>query len=64
MATTTQDQMQTFQWEGKDKRGKKLKGERLGRNEMIIKAELRQQGIIPGRVKRKPKPLSGTPASA
>ena len=60
MATTTQDQMQTFQWEGKDKRGKKLKGERLGRTEMIIKAELRQQGIIPGRVKRKPKPLFGS----
>ena len=60
MATTTQDQMQTFQWEGKDKRGKKIKGERLGRNEMLIKAELRQQGIIPGRVKRKPKPLFGS----
>ncbi|WP_376694290.1 type II secretion system F family protein [Wenzhouxiangella sp. EGI_FJ10409] len=59
MATTTQDQMQTFQWEGKDKRGKKIKGERLGRNEMIVKAELRQQGIVPGRVKRKPKPLFG-----
>ena len=59
MATTTQDEMQTFQWEGKDKRGKKLKGERVGRTEMIIKAELRQQGIVPGRVKRKPKPLFG-----
>jgi len=59
MATTTQDQMQTFQWEGKDKRGKKIKGERIGRNEMIVKAELRQQGIIPGRVKKKAKPLFG-----
>lgn len=56
---TTPDQMQTFLWEGKDKRGKKIKGERVGRNEMIVKAELRQQGIIPGRVKRKPKPLFG-----
>ncbi|WP_376697478.1 type II secretion system F family protein [Wenzhouxiangella sp. EGI_FJ10305] len=57
---TTQEQMQTFLWEGKDKRGKKLKGERLGRNEMIVKAELRQQGIVPGRVKRKPKPMFGS----
>ncbi|MDZ7790569.1 MAG: type II secretion system F family protein [Xanthomonadales bacterium] len=60
MATTTQDEMQTFQWEGKDKRGKKIKGERVGRNEMIVKAELRQQGIVPGRVKKKPKPLFGS----
>jgi type IV pilus assembly protein PilC len=58
MATTQQD-METFLWEGKDKRGKKIKGERIGRNEMIVKAELRQQGIIPGRVKKKPKPLFG-----
>ena len=57
---TTNEQMQTFLWEGKDKRGKKLKGERLGRNEMLVKAELRQQGIIPGRVKKKPKPLLGS----
>lgn len=56
---TTREQMETFLWEGKDKRGKKMKGERLGRNEMIVKAELRQQGIVPGRVKRKPKPLFG-----
>ncbi|RFF27847.1 type II secretion system F family protein [Wenzhouxiangella sp. 15181] len=27
---------------------------------MIVKAELRQQGIVPGRVKRKPKPLFGS----
>jgi type IV pilus assembly protein PilC len=57
---TTKDQMQTFLWEGKDKRGKRLKGERMGRNEMLVKAELRQQGIVPGRVKRKPKPLFGS----
>jgi type IV pilus assembly protein PilC len=60
---TTPDQMETFLWEGKDKRGKKIKGERLGRNEMIVKAELRQQGIVPGRVKKKPKPLFGASGS-
>ncbi|QOC24172.1 type II secretion system F family protein [Wenzhouxiangella sp. AB-CW3] len=52
--------MQTFLWEGKDKRGKKLKGERLGRNELLVKAELRQQGIIPGRIRKKPKALFGS----
>jgi type IV pilus assembly protein PilC len=59
MATTKQE-METFLWEGKDKRGKKLKGERAGRNEMLIKAELRQQGIIPSRVRKKPKALFGS----
>ena len=54
-----QDDLITFQWAGKDKRGKLLKGERNARSEMIVKAELRQQGINPTRVKRKPKPLFG-----
>jgi type IV pilus assembly protein PilC len=58
MATTKQE-LETFLWEGKDKRGKKLKGEKTGRNENLIKAELRQQGILPGRVRKKPKPLFG-----
>jgi len=58
MATAKQE-LEVFSWEGKDKRGKKLKGERSGRNEMLIKAELRQQGIIPSRVKKKPKALFG-----
>lgn len=57
--STTRQEMETFLWEGKDRRGKKLKGERTGRNEMVVKAELRQQGIVPGRVRRKPKPLFG-----
>jgi type IV pilus assembly protein PilC len=58
MATAKQE-LEVFTWEGKDKRGKTLKGERTGRNEMLIKAELRQQGIIPSRVKKKPKALFG-----
>ena len=58
MATTKQE-LETFLWEGKDKRGKRLKGEKAGRSEMLIKAELRQQGIIPSRVRKKPKALFG-----
>ena len=59
MATTKQE-LETFLWEGKDKRGKKLKGEKSARNETLIKAELRQQGILPSRVRKKPKPLFGS----
>lgn len=53
MATaTTQDQL-TFLWEGTDKRGVKLKGERVARDQNIVRAELRTQGITPIRIKRK-----------
>ena len=48
----------TFQWEGTDKRGVKLKGERNGKDQNIIRAELRQQGINPTRVRKKPKSSS------
>ena len=56
---TAQDELTTYVWAGKDKRGKILKGERTGRSEMFIKAELRQQGINPTSVRKKPKPLFG-----
>ncbi|TQE96070.1 MAG: type II secretion system F family protein, partial [Spiribacter salinus] len=56
---TTKEELLTFQWAGKDKRGKTLKGERSGRSEILVKAELRQQGITPTSVKKKPRPLFG-----
>ena len=46
-----------FLWEGTDKRGIRVKGELRGVNPNLIKAELRQQGINPLKVKKKPKPL-------
>ena len=49
----------TFVWEGVDKRGKKMKGEQQARNANLLRAELRKQGIQPGMVKAKPKPLFG-----
>ncbi|NKI34686.1 type II secretion system F family protein [Wenzhouxiangella sp. XN79A] len=58
-ATTTRDNLETFLWEGKDKRGKTLKGERQARNQTLIRAELRKQGITPARIRKKPKPLFG-----
>jgi len=51
--------MPTFVWEGTDKRGKKMKGEQQARNANLLRAELRKQGIQPGVVKTKPKPLFG-----
>jgi len=48
-----------FQWEGTDKRGKKMKGEQLAKSANLLKAELRKQGITPTTVKTKPKPLFG-----
>ncbi|QCO68376.1 type II secretion system F family protein [Luteimonas yindakuii] len=51
--------LETFVWEGTDKRGKKMKGEQAARNASLLKAELRRQGISPGVVKPKKKPLFG-----
>jgi type IV pilus assembly protein PilC len=49
----------TFLWEGRDKRGVKLKGQQVATNPNLVRAELRRQGINPIRVKKKPKPLFG-----
>jgi type IV pilus assembly protein PilC len=56
---TTRDELEVFLWEGKDKRGKVLKGERSASSQNLIRAELRKQGITPSRVRKKPKPLFG-----
>jgi len=49
-----------FVWEGTDKRGVKMKGESEARNANLLRAELRRQGITPGTVKPKSKPLFGS----
>lgn len=51
--TPSGPQMKTFAWVGVDKRGVKLKGEDLGRNENLVKADLRRRGINPQRVAEK-----------
>jgi type IV pilus assembly protein PilC len=53
------EKLQAFVWEGKDRKGNKSKGEVSGTNLALVKAQLRKQGIIPERVKKKPKPLFG-----
>ncbi|SNY74955.1 type II secretion system F family protein [Stenotrophomonas sp. CC120223-11] len=60
-------ELQPFVWQGTDKRGIKMKGEQLAKNANMLRAELRRQGINPGQVKVKPKPLfgaSGKPVGA
>ena len=56
---TTQAQPTVFLWQGRDKRGVKLKGQQIAQNPGLVRAELRRQGINPITVKKKPKPLFG-----
>jgi type IV pilus assembly protein PilC len=51
--------LDTFVWEGTDKRGVKMKGEETSKNANMLRAELRRRGIQPTVVKPKPKPLFG-----
>jgi type IV pilus assembly protein PilC len=60
MATVAQRRkrkIQQFVWEGKDSRGKTVKGDNEAPNAEYVKATLRRQGIRPTKVRRKPKPL-------
>ncbi|GAA0841561.1 type II secretion system F family protein [Marinobacter szutsaonensis] len=51
--------LESYVWEGKDKKGNKSKGELTGPNLALVKAQLRKQGIVPDKVRKKPKPLFG-----
>lgn len=46
----------TFAWEGKDKAGKKVRGEFVGQNPQAVKTQLKKQGIVPSKIKKKPAP--------
>ncbi|HEV8059534.1 MAG TPA: type II secretion system F family protein [Gemmataceae bacterium] len=48
-----------FIWEGKDKRGHKVRGKALAANEQALRADLRKQGVAPTRVKTQGKGLGG-----
>lgn len=53
-------ELTTFQWKGKDKRGKLLKGEGQGKSEALMRADLRRQGLTEVFVNKKAKPLFGS----
>jgi type IV pilus assembly protein PilC len=41
-----------FAWEGRDKRGARIKGKSLAPDEASLRAELRRQGIAPSRIRK------------
>ena len=57
MAAQIKAEEALFLWEGTDKRGKRVKGELRGPDRNLVKGELRRQGILATRVRKKPKPL-------
>lgn len=49
--------LETYKWEGVNRSGVKIKGETQALNANWLRATLRKQGINPGKVVKKPKPL-------
>jgi type IV pilus assembly protein PilC len=41
-----------FLWEGKDKRGKPVRGKSLAKDEAALRVELRRQGVAPSKIKK------------
>jgi type IV pilus assembly protein PilC len=41
-----------FRWEGRDKKGKRLKGKSLASDEAALRADLRRRGIAPSRIRK------------
>jgi type IV pilus assembly protein PilC len=41
-----------FTWEGRDKRGARIKGKSLAPDEQTLRAELRRQGVAPSRIRK------------
>ena len=51
--------LDVFIWQGLNRKGKKVNGELSAASLLELKAQLRKQGITPGKIKKKPKPLFG-----
>lgn len=43
-----------FDWEGKDRKGKQVRGEMRAAGENLVQATLRRQGILPSKIKKRP----------
>jgi type IV pilus assembly protein PilC len=48
-----------FAWEGRDKRGNRIKGKSLAPDEQALRTELRRQGIAASRIRRQKQALKG-----
>lgn len=59
-ATAASSSNITYEWQGLDKKGTRVKGEAQAANEILLKADLRRQGIKPIKVKKKSKSIFST----
>ena len=48
-----------FSWEGRDKRGQRVKGKSLAPDEGALRVELRRQGIAPSRIRKQSQSMKG-----
>ena len=48
-----------FAWEGRDKRGQRIKGKSLAPDESALRLELRRQGIAPSKIRKQSQGLKG-----
>ncbi len=55
MATTVSKSVKefVFEWEGKDRKGKQVRGEIRAASEKIVQASLRRQGVLPTKIKKR-----------
>lgn len=60
MAKSATIKKQAFLWEGVNREGKKVQGETTAANMDLLKADLRRQGIVPKRVKKKGGSIGGS----
>ena len=62
-ATATGKKDTQFLWEGKDKRGNKVRGKAIASNEAALRADLRKQGVATTRIKTQRKSGGAKPTS-
>ena len=53
-----------FAWEGRDKRGNRVKGKSLAPDESTLRVELRRQGIAPSRIRKQSQKIKGGKVNA
>lgn len=53
-----------FAWEGRDKRGQRIKGKSLAPDESALRIELRRQGIAPSRIRKQTQSMKGGKVNA
>lgn len=52
MSDTAANKQFQFNWEGTDKRGKRVKGKLVAASESAVRSEMRRQGLVPVKIKK------------